>query len=460
MTDLETRLREAFRAEAARVQPDLLRELRVPPPRRLRRSWRRGGLFRGSRLLPWLAPLAAALAVVAAVSGIRLTLDGRAGLPSRATPDVSPAADVSPAVPPVPIPPFYVAANLHSQAKAWVYNSVTGQVISKVGVPGQLPIAITAAADDRTFVVVFQDLYRTEFTTFTRLTLSADGKPASFQKLRVKLPAGASFGGETALSPDGQTLALALSIEPSNAALKANPKAQETETQEIELISLRTEATRTWAAAPGDVVSELSWARGSQTLAFVASKRPAPRPAPPAQVRILNVSHPPGGLITSSALVRLHTAGGALGSMLVTDNGARLIAWVGAPAPSAKKKQATLALEEFSTRTGQRLRVLSRLRTAAGVPGYGQLFSADPSGQHLLIYSQRVTSTYTAYVPPTPTVTTVSPLPGSGGTPKTFTQEPQAIRQDRTESYFARIDNGQVTRLPSPAQDASEFGAW
>ena len=31
MTDLETRLREGLRAEAARVQPHLLRELRTPP---------------------------------------------------------------------------------------------------------------------------------------------------------------------------------------------------------------------------------------------------------------------------------------------------------------------------------------------------------------------------------------------------------------------------------------------
>jgi hypothetical protein len=460
MTDLETRLREAFRAESARVQPDLLRELRVPPPRRLRRSWRRGGLFRGSRLLPWLAPLAAALAVVAAVAGIRLTLDGRAGLPSRATPDVSPAADVSPAVPPAPIPPFYVAANLHSQAKAWVYNSVTGQVISKVGVPGQLPIAITAAADDRTFVVVFQDLYRTEFTTFTRLVLGADGKPASFQKLRVKLAASTSFGFEfgsgAALSPDGQTLALSVEIEPS----KGNPKPELTGSAGIELITLRTGVARTWVAAPGDGIGDLSWVRGSRTLAFLASQRGGPPNDNAGQVRVLDVSRPPGALLTSSTPVRLRTSGGRVQSMLVTDNGAEVVAWVRAPSRPAKTGRGTLALAEFSAQTGRQLRVISRLRTVDGVVGSGGVYSADPSGQHLLVYSQRVTSTYTVYVPPTPKVTTVSPLPGSGGTPKTFTQEPQASRQDRTESYFARIDNGRVTRLPSPAQDASEFGAW
>jgi hypothetical protein len=457
MTDIETRLREAFRAEAARVQPDLLREFRFPPPRRLRRSGRSSGPRRGSRMLPWLAPLAAALAVVAVISGIRLTADGRANIPPRATPDASPA------VPPVPIPPFYVAANLHSQAKAWVYDSATGQVISKVGVPGQLPIAITAAADDRTFVVVFQDLNRTEFITFTRLTLAADGKPASFQKLRVKLPASTSFGfgSGIALSPDGQTLALSLVIEPSKATLEANPKAELTASSEIELLSLRTGATRTWVAAPGDGIGDLSWARGNQTLAFLVGGRGGSPNDSPGQVRVLNVSRLPGGALTSSTPVRLRTAGGRVQSLLVTDNGTRVVAWVRMPSRPASTGRGTLILAEFSTRTGRRLQVFSRLRTVNGVVGYGLVDSADPSGQHILFFSQGILSTKTVYYPPTTKVTTFTPAPGSTETPSTFTQTPYPTVQAQTDTFFARLDDGQVTRLPSPAQqDPTEFGAW
>ena len=33
------------------------------------------------------------------------------------------------------------------------------------------PAGVPAAADDRTFIIVFQDLYRGQLVTFTRLTL-------------------------------------------------------------------------------------------------------------------------------------------------------------------------------------------------------------------------------------------------------------------------------------------------
>jgi hypothetical protein len=414
MTDIETRLREGLRAEAARVQPGLLRELRVPPRRRmLGPSRRRSGPPLGRRMLPWLAPLAAALAVVAVIAGVRLTVDGRPAVAPRVTPAVTAAA------PAVPVPPYYVAANLHTQAKAWVYDSVTGQVLGKAGVAGQLPIGITAAADDRDFAIVFRDLYRPAFTTFMRLTLGADGHPASFQRLPVNLRADTSVD-EIALSPDGQTLALTLFIEPSKAAIEANPKAAETSTTEIELVSLRTGAAWTWVAQPGNFITDLSWARGGQTLAFLASRQGGPPNDAPGQVRVLNVSRRSGGLMTSSTPVRLRTAGGRVQSMLVTDNGARVIAWVRMPShPPAKTGRGTLVLAEFSTRTGRQTQVFSRLRTAKGVVGYGEIFSADPSGQHVLIFSESALST-----------------------------------------FFARLDNGRLTKLPSFAQDPSEFGAW
>jgi hypothetical protein len=251
-----------------------------------------------------------------------------------------------------------------------------------------------------------------------RLTLGDDGKPASFQRLRIPLAPNTSLS-DIALSPDGQTLALTLFIEPSKAAIEKNPKAEETATSEIELVSLRTEATRTWPGPPGVGIGDLSWGRGSQTLAFLAGGRGGPPNDSPGQVRVLNVSRPPGGLMTSSTPVRLRTAGGRVQSMQVTDNGAEVIAWVRMPSRPAKTGRGTLVLAEFATRTGQQLRVFSRLRTVKGDVGYGEIFSADPSGQHILIFSE-----------------------GDLGT------------------FFARLDNGRVTKLPSFAQDPSEFGAW
>jgi len=40
------------------------------------------------------------------------------------------------------------------------------------------------------------------------------------------------------------------------------------------------------------------------------------------------------------------------------------------------------------------------------------------------------------------------------------TQTPQPRVQAQTDTLFGRLDNGRVTRLPSPAQDPTEFGAW
>ena len=433
MTDIETRLRKALRAEAARVQPGLLRELRVPARRR-RGSWGRSGSVLRPRMLPWLAPVASALAVVAVIAGVRLAVDSRPAVAHRAAPAVTAAA------PAVPVPPYYVAANLHTQAKAWVYDSATAQVLGKVGVARQLPIAIAAAADDRTFAIVFQDLYRPALTTFMRLTLSADGHPASFQRLPVNLPAGARFETDPsiALSPDGQTLAVAV-------------VAQKTE---IELISLRTGATtRTWVATSVGSISDLSWARGGQALAFLAVGQGGPPNDSPGQVRVLNVSRPPGGLMTSSTPVRLRTAGGQVQSMLVTDSGAQVVAWVRMPSHPANTGRGTLVLAQFSTRTGQRLQVFSRLYTLDGIVGYGVVYSADPSGQHILFFSQGYHSTKTK-----PRVYGVIGPPGSTPSPSTLTETPVPSLVQTT--YFGRLDNGRVTVLPSPAQDPTEFGAW
>jgi dipeptidyl aminopeptidase/acylaminoacyl peptidase len=449
MTDIETRLREGLRAEAARVQPHLLRELRIPPRRRLRMPWRRSGPLLGPRLLPWLAPVAAALAVVAVIAGVRLGVGHGPAAGPRVTPEVTAAA------PAVPMPPYYVSANLHSQDRAWVNDSATGQVIAKVGVKGQLPIAISAAADDRTFALVFQDLYRPAFTTFMRLTLRADGHPAAFQRLPVNVPPGTaleSAGGTAegvALSPDGQTLALVLSVQ-SESELTNNPR--------LELISLRTGATRTWVAPAGDVITDLSWARGSQTLAFLAGPQGSGHAAPATPLHILDVSRPPGGLLASSTPVRLRTSGGQVMSLVVTDNGARAVGWIWLPVKRGSTTRGTLILAEFSTRTGQRLRIFSRLNSVHSVAPFGEVFSADPSGQHILLYSLGILGTKTVYT--TPQVQTFSPPAGSSGTPRTQTLGPFRSVEAKTDAFFARLDNGRVTRLPSPAQDDSEFGAW
>src|SRR5215472_8962236 len=68
MTDLEERLRGALSAEAERAQPGMLRPLRAPrAPAAMRRLATRA--WPGRRWPGWVAPLAAAAAVVAVVAG-------------------------------------------------------------------------------------------------------------------------------------------------------------------------------------------------------------------------------------------------------------------------------------------------------------------------------------------------------------------------------------------------------
>ena len=96
---------------------------------------------------------------------------------------------------------------------------------------------------------------------------------------------------------------------------------------------------------------------------------------------------------------------------------------------------------------------------SSSVVPYGEVFSADPSGQHILIFSVGILSTKTVYTTP-PQVVTISPPPESSGTPRTLTLPPFKSVQAKTDGFFARLDNGRVTKLPSPAQDLTEFGAW
>src|SRR5215831_3538990 len=68
MTDLEDRLRQALSTEAERAQPEMLRPLRAPRAPAAR-GWLATRARPGRRWPGWVAPLAAAAAVIAVVAG-------------------------------------------------------------------------------------------------------------------------------------------------------------------------------------------------------------------------------------------------------------------------------------------------------------------------------------------------------------------------------------------------------
>ena len=128
-------------------------------------------------------------------------------------------------------------------------------------------MAVTAAADDRTFVLDTQpwDSANQAFAprTFLLLRLSSGGSELSQTRLAVSVPGGQLMTG-FALSPDGRKLAIA--VQPDN-------DKREPDLTEVKVITLATGVTRTWTAngtigfGPDDARS-LSWADNERTLAF------------------------------------------------------------------------------------------------------------------------------------------------------------------------------------------------
>src|ERR1039457_3506863 len=134
MTDIENRLRDEFRAEAQRAQPYMLRELRLPPRRRV-------ALAR-----PWLAPLAAGIAVIPVITHVRLMAGGLSpGLAAR------PAAAAQGVMPRFCVVPL---SDGRAALPAVVRRSANGAVVMRVAAPsGEQFQQVTAASDGRTFVL-------------------------------------------------------------------------------------------------------------------------------------------------------------------------------------------------------------------------------------------------------------------------------------------------------------------
>jgi hypothetical protein len=272
MNTIEDRIRAAAHAAADTVPADDLPPLRLPAER-TRPDWSWSGPS-------WLAPLAAAVAVVAlvaAVVGIGRTLHEPAADPSAGA--SAPGGMV--AGPPVSsyvasgqVPPYYVAITSHgnpnfNRSYAVVRESASGQTLATIQAAGRdsTIVAVTAAADDRTFVLDEQPWATPntsanqsyEARTFYLFRLGASGRPGPLTRLSTTVPKGERLTG-LALSPDGRKLALA--VQPGSAM----------ETQ-VMVFTLATGAVRGWTGDgiigfTSDDARSLSWTADGRTLAF------------------------------------------------------------------------------------------------------------------------------------------------------------------------------------------------
>jgi hypothetical protein len=279
MTELETRLRMAFRAKATEITPP-------PPPLELQPrpvldpAARRGsGGYRTPPRQRWLVPLAAAVAVLAVVAGalaVGSALPGHPGHRSRL---------VLPAAAPIQtsVPPYYVALNSVRPMplripQAWavlttatVRATSTGAVLASVVPPQPYTtfINVSAAADDHYFVLAAQygkGLGLNHDGFFVLRVNPAAANPAARASL-TPLPSASLPGHDElqsmALSPDGRLLAtVALHI------------ARHTGSIYLRVYNLASGRSRTWAGVNAQQAyvatgnGGLSWAQGSKFLAF------------------------------------------------------------------------------------------------------------------------------------------------------------------------------------------------
>lgn len=248
MNTFESRMADAASALAQVITDDGVPPLELGEPRR-QPSRRRGRLPR--RAKGWLIPVAAAAAVVGVITA-PLAIFGQAGPPSRA----GLAADV---------PAYYVYVGTGKSAHhAEIIATATGHIVAAVRPPRPYLIFqnVTAAADDRTFVLEAWTQYGLTShgqAQFFRLSFSPQRHTTALVPLlRRPLPEQVY---DVALSPDGTRLAFA--TEQDDIASPAT----------ISILTLATGVIRSWSnqlfvsshlRGTTPAFQELSWTAGGE----------------------------------------------------------------------------------------------------------------------------------------------------------------------------------------------------
>jgi hypothetical protein len=432
MTTIEDRLRAATRAAADTVAPGSAPPLRLPDREQHRGLAHRPGLgrrWRGRHWAGWAAPLAAAVAVAAVIVGVlvvtrlahlphnRPSTTGQAGLvtvPLRRAPSTAGRA----------IPPYAVGlapGPLAAQStRVMVRATASGTVLATLTPPGGYSSFtwITAAADDRTFVLAAygrgpatgsaQAGPAGNTTGFFLLRLDPAAGKARLTPLSVPAqPDPPGMGSEVsgiALSPDGSRLAVALGDEAGGRS-------------ELKLFNLHSGSVREWRGArSGGQLSAnvlganpLSWTADGRTLAvdqWVGLT---------INVRLLDTTAAGGNLWSGrrAATFANWPSGTVAGSAIITPDGTKIIAM-------AVTRHATqVEVNEFSASTGKALGSVVRLRYRRGaITGWPSVLWSDFSGSTLIVRTTRPGTESSKHGGLTPEVAGVvarghfAPLPG------------------------------------------------
>jgi hypothetical protein len=378
MTGLEDRLRRDLSQLAERAQPGSIRPLRVPPARKR------------SRIVRWLAPAAAAAAVLCVVAGVSFVGPQGGARPGGPAPIAGLAG---------PLPPYYVTLFQRYVGRqgritttAAVHDAATGALLTSVPVPtllsgggAQCP-AITAAADDRTFIIAELVQNGTHnIAWFFRLRVAAHGRSASLTRMPITVPASLSVD-DVALSPDASRLAISLQSCRGGGCQYSG----------IRVVTLASGAVSTWTTQANGAPFDVSLAGDAQVAFLWESGVRAPSPGQRTGYRLLNISAEGRNLLAAAAIGSpAAEPSGYVPEALVTPDGAVVVTSTVQNDPQWYGRDTVIAqIVELSTRSGKLLGVLytsTQKFVSSGTNGAGLLdqgcnvVSLGSSGVHVLV---------------------------------------------------------------------------
>jgi hypothetical protein len=382
---VEDRVRAATRARTALIRD--IRPLEFPDERPAH-AYRTG---HARRWLNWGAPIGAAALVTALA--LVLVMLRQAGGPQSGPAAPAPAPPASSAS--ASIPRYYVAlaytGPTSNPMEAVVGDDQTGRRLA-VFAPSasQNFYGVTAAADDRTFVVMNYEGAQQE-TTFYLLRLTPGAAhPAQLTKLPIK-PLAAQVSG-LALSTDGRELAVMYRTA-TTATNASTHLLIYSMSSGAELDAWSTNAPNNNELG-GDPNSEgLSWVNGDRSVVFgwVATVPGARNPGQ-LTMRTIDVTAAGHDLLVDSRLALEvppavmqggHSTQSCVTSLAASDGRAIVCSTTGGNAPAAACPAAPPSLVSYSTATGKPLQVLYRYQGQC-VNGQALLLWTDPSGSQAI----------------------------------------------------------------------------
>jgi hypothetical protein len=369
--DLQRELTAAFHEHA-----DPIARTAIEPAALLGRAtghWRRRAAVRAGAVMAAATVLVAAITLVVTV--VRPTpgpgtVTSPAGLLLAAKVATAPPASAAAQG----MPPFYVVAN-HNQPAAYVRDSATGRLRSTIRLPaGTDPklTQVTAAGDDRTFVLALFSLARG--TRFYTLRITDGGQSAGLTPLAIRPLPTREAVNSVALTPDGTRLAVAIQSGGRDG--------------KVEVITLATGAVRTWTTTRGGdgLPENLSWDAVGRRLAFFWSGATSAD-----GLWLLDTSAPGAGLLSGQRLLPQTVGPDEVQSALISPDARTIIASVTYDGTRQVSRGTVVGgIVKVSAQTGRPLRTLLAQR-AAHSTGAGwyitscALESIDATGNHLLV---------------------------------------------------------------------------